>query len=107
MDLALTDRLTPCYNDAIPREYAAVLRRDKFNFLPSDINRYLDNIVTRGLRVEATPSDLSFADESDRPFYETAKTANAYLVTGNAKHFPDEPFIVSPSKFLELFEARK
>jgi len=45
---------------------------------------------------------LSFNDESDRVFYEVAKSAGAYLVTGNAKHFPDEPFIISPAKCVEL-----
>ena len=27
---------------------------------------------------------------------------NAYLVTGNIKHFPDEPFIVTPRKMLDI-----
>ena len=29
-------------------------------------------------------------DESDRIFYDTAKAVNAYLVTGNLKHYPEE-----------------
>jgi predicted nucleic acid-binding protein len=60
----------------------------------------LDYVVSRGLRVDTISSDLSFADESDRKFYDVALAANAYLITGNAKHFPKEPFVVSPSDFL-------
>jgi predicted nucleic acid-binding protein len=84
-----------------------VLQRDKFNFSPNDVDKYLNYVANNGLRIEAPLSDLSFTDESDRKFYETAKAAKAYLITGNAKHFPKEPFIVSPAKFLELLEARK
>jgi hypothetical protein len=39
-------------------------------------------------------------DESDRVFYDVAKTAGAYLITGNTKHFPQEPFILTPAEFV-------
>jgi predicted nucleic acid-binding protein len=41
-------------------------------------------------------------DEDDRVFYDAAKTADAYLITGNSKHYPKESFILTPSEFLKL-----
>jgi hypothetical protein len=31
-----------------------------------------------------------------------AKAANAYLVTGNKKHFPEEDNIITPTDFLKI-----
>jgi hypothetical protein len=42
-------------------------------------------------------------DESDRKFYEIAKAAGAILITGNTKHYPDEPFIVTPTVFVQKY----
>ena len=41
----------------------------------------------------------------DLPFYEVVlekKDDNAYLVTGNIKHFPQEPFVVTANQLLEI-----
>lgn len=41
----------------------------------------------------------------DLPFYEAVlekRSAGAYLVTGNRKHFPDEQFVVTPREFLDI-----
>ena len=46
--------------------------------------------------------DIFFNDESDRKFYDTAKTADSYLVTGNIKHFPNDPIVITPAKCIEL-----
>lgn len=32
---------------------------------------------------------------------------DAYLVTGNIKHFPQEPFIVTPRELLDIFDNCK
>ena len=40
-------------------------------------------------------------DEDDRVFYDIAKIAGAYLITGNLKHYPSKPFILTPSVFLK------
>ena len=45
-------------------------------------------------------------DEDDRIFYDTAKTAKAYLITGNKKHYPQENFIFTPADFLEYISVR-
>ena len=33
---------------------------------------------------------------------EERKTDDAYLVTGNLKHFPEKPFVVTPRQMLEI-----
>ena len=42
----------------------------------------------------------------DTVFYEIVmekrKTEDAYLVTGNIKHFPSEPFIVTPREMMTM-----
>ena len=41
----------------------------------------------------------------DLPFYEAVlekQDKDAYLVTGNIKHFPDKAFIVTPNQLLEI-----
>jgi predicted nucleic acid-binding protein len=42
-------------------------------------------------------------DETDRKFYDTAKSSSATLITGNMKHYPAEPFIMTPADFIEGF----
>jgi hypothetical protein len=59
-------------------------------------------ICQYGERVYPPPSTHAMIDEDDRVFYDTAKFAGAYLITGNIKHYPAEPFIITPAVFLEL-----
>lgn len=47
------------------------------------------------------PYPFAMPDEKDRIFYEVLLAARqeygeAYLVTGNKKHFPDESAVISP-----------
>ena len=44
-------------------------------------------------------------DADDRIFYDAAKDNEAFLITGNTKHYPDEPFILTPAQFLEKFDS--
>ena len=45
----------------------------------------------------------SLPDEDDRVFYEVALgTDDAYLVTGNLKHFPKTPIVVTPAQMLDI-----
>lgn len=41
------------------------------------------------------------------PFYEVVlekRDEEAYLVTGNTKHFPKESFVVTPRELLDILE---
>jgi predicted nucleic acid-binding protein len=94
------------YSSAILAEYRVVLSRPKFNFRAKDIQGLINGIIRAGLQVNAIPSIFFMPDESDRTFYDTAKTAGAILITGNSKHYPNEPFILTPAIFVQKYFSR-
>lgn len=47
-------------------------------------------------------------DEDDRVFYEIALSEeNSFLVTGNLKHFPHSPKVVTAAEMMEILEQGK
>jgi len=92
------------YNAEIVAEYRDVLFRNRLGLRVEDINALLESIYIFGFPVIPYKSNQSLSDEDDRIFYDVAKTANAYLITGNIKHYPDEPFIITPAQFAALLE---
>ena len=96
--------LTACYDERIADEYERVLRYPKLGFSEEEVRDLLSPIFRQGLivRAHAYPNVI-FQDESDKKFYETAKTCGAVLVSGNLKHFPDDPMILSLSDFCEKY----
>lgn len=106
MELAFDGPIIPVYNSEILKEYREVLSRPKFHFTQEIINDVLENLENRGISVEAETIDIILPDPRDRVFYEVVleerKTEEAYLVTGNIKHFPVETFIVTPRKMLDI-----
>ena len=85
-------------------EYQEVLLRPKFGFEKKAVRQLIDFIVHSGISVVPIPILDAFEDEDDKIFYEVAKTIKAYLVTGNAKHFPSEPMIIAPQEFLSIVD---
>ena len=94
------EQLRLFYDAQIMTEYSAVLRRAKFAFGKIKIDELLRSIRNDGILVAVTPSEAAFTDESDRKFYDAAKACGAVLITGNLKHYPDEPFIKTAAEFL-------
>ena len=48
-------------------------------------------------------SSENYPDPKDVVFYEVALSKDdAYLVTGNKKHFPQTPIVVTPAEMLEI-----
>ena len=48
-------------------------------------------------------NEVIFPDQKDVVFYEVALSKeDAYLVTGNIKHFPKKPFVVTPAEMVEI-----
>ena len=98
----LCKEATPVYSTQIMVEYVKVLKRPKFNFPNDTISRFLKLICDNGLYVNPLPTSMPFIDLSDKCFYDAALTAHVdYLITGNKRHFPDEPFIVAPAEYLQ------
>jgi putative PIN family toxin of toxin-antitoxin system len=84
-------------------EYRDVLHRPRLNIAAVDADEVLAAVRQYGQIIYPVPSTDSMLDEDDRVFYDTAKAAGAYLITGNTKHYPKESFILTPSEFLELW----
>ena len=91
----INGELTLCADERILSEYYAVLSRPKFKFNPQLIDRIISFIRTHALIVTPITLSAQFDDESDKKFYEVAKTCNATLITGNLKRFPVEPCVKS------------
>lgn len=99
----LNGYVTPLYNDEILEEYSEVMNRPKFKFNKKDISFILDYFSTFGLNIERTPFAELIVDEKDRVFYEVALSKDdSFLVTGNIKHFPSDPKVVTPAEFLRI-----
>lgn len=109
MELAFGGSIIPILNDSIVAEYREVLSRPKFHLSEEIINDVLDTINENGLYVDAEELEIELPDPKDRVFYEVVmeerKEEDAYLVTGNIKHFPAKPFIVTPRQMLDIILA--
>lgn len=104
-EAVLQCKLTPIYNEEILSEYSEVLSRKKFGIPENLVKWALDKIVTNGIRGERVLSDEFFPDPKDVVFYEVALSKeDAYLVTGNTKHFPKKPIVVTPAEMLEILQ---
>ena len=106
LELVLDGVIIPVLNKAIINEYRDVLLRPKFDFPEQLINDVLNEIGDRGVFVDAEHIDVMLPDPKDIVFYEVVmeerKEEDAYLVTGNIKHFPEKPFIVTPRQMIDI-----
>ena len=96
--------LIPVYNDEILKEYLDVLSRKKFPFAKEDIQNIELLLTHIGIKMDRTKANEEiFPDQKDVVFYEVALSKeDAYLVTGNIKHFPQKPFVVTPAEMVEI-----
>ncbi len=100
----LRGRITPVYNDEILDEYREVLSREKFHIHQIYIDTVINHVINTGLKLGRTKSlEGVFPDPKDVVFYEvTLSKDDAYLVTGNIKHFPRKPFVVTPAEMVAI-----
>lgn len=106
----LSGEILVLHSPEIIAEYEDVLHRDKFAFDSDCVDEIIDFIKTRGQSISLLEIDsASFPDPDDRVFYCTALAAqdeDAMLVTGNARHFPDADFVLTPSEFVEILDSQ-
>lgn len=105
----ITGEIIPVYSNAITKEYQEVLSRKKFGFSGNLIEYLLSAIEKYGILVDPSPSSITLLDIKDVPFYEVVlekRNDNAYLVTGNIRHFPKKPFIVTPRELLDILNSK-
>ena len=102
-------KIIPLLHNDILVEYEDVLYRDKFHLKPATIQVVLQAFKIYGIKVTPKKSDENFSDPDDLIFYEVtlAKRDNdAYLVTGNQRHYPVRDFIVTPAQMISILESK-
>lgn len=108
LQLLILGDITPMYNDEILNEYHNVLTRPKFGFPETIIDETLEVIKRYGINSSRKESDDELPDPKDIVFYEVALSKeDSYLVTGNTKHFPKKPFVVTPAEMLQIIHEMK
>ena len=98
--------ICPLFNQEIIEEYMDVLCRDKFKLPTRHIESVVKKIQQFGIISERIHSSEEFPDLDDIVFYEVALSKeDAFLVTGNTKHFPKSPIVVTPAEMMEIILA--
>lgn len=99
------DRIIPIYSTEIVAEYREVLSRPKFKLTQEVVDSFVNGIVAKGKEIsELIEVKEKVVDPKDVIFYAVtiSNTEGTYLVTGNLKHFPSKPFVVSPSEMIKI-----
>ncbi len=106
MELALEGPIVPVLNETIISEYREVLLRPKFHLTEDIVSDIISSIRKVAVYVTEEHIDINLPDPKDRVFYEVVmeerKDEDAYLITGNIKHFPGRPYIVTPREMLNI-----
>ena len=106
----IESEIIPLYSAEIIKEYKEVLSRKKFGLDPYEVNYALTLIMDKGVEVSPKPSGIQLIDMEDLVFYEVVlekKEDGAYLITGNKRHFPSDPIVVTAAEFLEIIDEKK
>ncbi len=100
----ITGLITPLYNEEIIDEYREVLSRKKFNFNKKLIESLVSAFTDFGISTERESAEgEKFIDHDDIVFFEVALSKQpSYLVTGNIKHFPKKPFVLTPAEMVDI-----
>jgi len=105
LDALFCSKIVPVFNDEIISEYLEVLHRPKFHFSEQLITTVLRSITDNGVRSDRFDTGEKLPDPKDLVFYEVVmakQKEGAMLVTGNMRHFPAKPFIVTPKEMVEI-----
>ena len=99
--LMFDQRFVPMYDADIIAEYEEVLHRVKFKIQPEVVDALISYIIEHGVEASRASFAEIMPDEDDRVFYEIALgNEDSFLVTGNLKHYPTSPRVISPAEFL-------
>lgn len=106
IELVFDGLIVPVFSREIIEEYKEVLSRSKFHLSNVIVEDIIGSLTDSGIFVDGETQNMEFIDEKDRMFFEVVmeerKEEDAYLVTGNIRHFPVEPFIVTPRQMLDI-----
>lgn len=107
LDAVFEGKIIPLYHQDILIEYDDVLHREKFHLQDGVIQTVLDAIKQYGIPVFPHSTGEVLIDMDDLIFYEVAmekRDDDAYLVTGNQKHYPFRDFIVTPTEMMKIID---
>ena len=108
VDLIFSKTIIPLINDEILNEYHEVLTRNMFGFNLDEIENTINEIKLSGIFLEREKTLEDFIDSDDIVFYEIVMSArntmDAYLITGNLKHYPVRNYVVTPREMIEIIE---
>ena len=95
------------FNREIFSEYYDVLLRPRLKLPEEKVQKLISQIGSDGIASNRLHSDEHFPDPKDVVFYEVAMSKeDAYLVTGNKKHFPNKPIVVTPAEMVEILKKQ-
>ena len=67
--------------------------------------RCIGGLQKCGVHSERIPFDGDMPDEDDRVFYEVSLSKeDSFLVTGNLKHFPKTPKVITAAQMMEILD---
>ena len=105
LECLLLHRIIPLYNDDIIKEYDEVLHRAKFKLSEEEISTVIEHVKENGIDSSRFPYGGEMPDEDDRVFYEVCLSKeDSFLVTGNLKHFPKEPQVITAAEMMEILD---
>jgi len=110
LNAVLKGMIIPLYHQDIIAEYSEVLHRKKFIIPEKTVQDLLATVIKYGIEIFPQPTGEVFIDMDDLIFYEVAmekRDDDAYLVTGNQKHYPIRDFIVTPAEMMEILEKNQ
>ena len=108
IQLIRKNTIVPLLNEEIVNEYTDVLTRNDFNFDAKEVERLIQIIKGKGIILKREQTLEEFIDKDDIVFFEIVMSArstmDAYLVTGNIKHYPIRNYVVTPREMIEIIE---
>ena len=111
VDYVTSGTIIPILNKEILHEYLEVLTRNKFDFDDTTIEKTIDIVKKNAIYLEREQTIEDFIDKDDIVFFEimmsARSTMDAYLVTGNMKHYPVRSYIVTPTQMIEIIRKDK
>ena len=111
LDFVISKTIVPLLNKEIIDEYEDVLKRNKFGFDNDEVDSFIESIKANSIFLEREQTIEEFIDEDDIVFYEIVlsarNTMDAFLITGNIKHYPIRNYVVTPKEMIEIIKSKE
>lgn len=81
-------------------------------YFKETVKTLISEIKRIGISREAIEVNEDFPDPNDAIFFEVAMAEkeieqDSFLVTGNTKHFPQDPIVTTPAQFVNIIKLYK